>query len=78
LLAKVGGATRTSREREHWARARSADVDLRNLPFDVGADWVATDDFHPEDTDTLADFNRSKFLDLNKPLLKQVFFANFS
>jgi 4-hydroxysphinganine ceramide fatty acyl 2-hydroxylase len=44
----------------------------------VSEDWVATDDFHPEDTDTLADFNRSKFLDLSKPLLKQVWFANFS
>ena len=38
-------------------------------------DWVATDDFHPDETDTLADYNRSKFLDLNKPLLMQVWEA---
>ncbi|ORY34242.1 hypothetical protein BCR39DRAFT_517187 [Naematelia encephala] len=41
----------------------------------VSEDWVADVDFHPDETDTLADFNRSKFLDLSKPLLAQVWSA---
>jgi 4-hydroxysphinganine ceramide fatty acyl 2-hydroxylase len=39
------------------------------------SDWVAREDFHPDETDTLADFNRNKFLDLSKPLLVQVWNA---
>lgn len=35
-------------------------------------DWVPREDFHPDETDALADFNRNKFLDLSKPLLVQV------
>ena len=38
-------------------------------------DWVPRDDFHPDETDALADFNRNKFLDLSKPLLIQVWRA---
>ncbi|GFZ52022.1 hypothetical protein JCM24511_09794 [Saitozyma sp. JCM 24511] len=41
----------------------------------VSEDWVAREDFHPDETDTLADFNRNKFLDLSKPLLVQVWNA---
>lgn len=41
----------------------------------VSENWVATDDFHPDETDALADYNRSKFLDLNKPLIMQVWGA---
>lgn len=44
----------------------------------VSEDWVADVDFHPEDTDTLADYSRNKFLDLGKPLLMQVWRANFT
>lgn len=44
----------------------------------VSEDWVPDPNYHPEDTDTLADFKRSKFLDLTKPLLPQVWRANFS
>jgi len=44
----------------------------------VSADWVPRDDFHPDETDTLADFNRNKFLDLSKPLLIQVLQANWT
>lgn len=38
-------------------------------------DWVPREDFHPDETDTLADYNRSKFLDLSKPLIMQVWGA---
>jgi len=38
----------------------------------VSEDWVPKEDFHPDETDALADFNRNKFLDLSKPLLIQV------
>jgi len=41
-------------------------------------DWEATDDFHPEDTDTAKDFEENQFLDLGKPLLRQVWEAKFN
>ncbi|KAL7418698.1 fatty acid alpha-hydroxylase [Cryptotrichosporon argae] len=41
----------------------------------VSKDWVASVDFQPDETDTVADFNRNKFLDLTKPLLAQVWGA---
>lgn len=44
----------------------------------VSEDWVPDPNFHPEDTDTLADFQRSKFIDLQKPLLAQVWRGGFS
>jgi 4-hydroxysphinganine ceramide fatty acyl 2-hydroxylase len=44
----------------------------------VSMDWVPDVNFHPEDTDTLADFSRSKFIDLGKPLLWQIWMGNFS
>ena len=40
-------------------------------------DWEAPDDFHPEATDSAADFEKNEFLDLRKPLLRQVWEANF-
>ena len=43
----------------------------------VKDDWEATEDFHPEDTDTVKDFEKNSFLDLRKPLLRQVWEANF-
>ncbi|KAG8919072.1 fatty acid alpha-hydroxylase [Tulasnella sp. 419] len=44
----------------------------------VDKDWEATDDFHPDDTDLSADFEKCGFLDLRKPLLRQVWESNFS
>ncbi|KAF7300688.1 Ceramide very long chain fatty acid hydroxylase [Mycena chlorophos] len=44
----------------------------------VSDDWEATDDFHPEDTDSAEDFKKNQFLDLSKPLLCQVWQSNFS
>ncbi|TDL24600.1 fatty acid-2 hydroxylase [Rickenella mellea] len=44
----------------------------------VRDDWVAEDDFHPEDTDVHADYEKNEFLDLSKPLLRQVWEGNFS
>lgn len=41
-------------------------------------DWEATEDFHPEDTDLSRDFEKNQFLDLRKPLLRQVWEGNFS
>lgn len=40
-------------------------------------DWEATDDFHPDDTDEAKDFEKNQFLDLRKPLLRQVWEANW-
>lgn len=42
------------------------------------ADWEAPDDFHPEETLPEEDFARCEFLDLSKPLLRQVWESNFS
>lgn len=44
----------------------------------VTLDWVAEDDFHPEETDTSKDFEKNQFLDLRKPMLMQVLNANWS
>ncbi|KZT41600.1 oxidoreductase [Sistotremastrum suecicum HHB10207 ss-3] len=44
----------------------------------VSDDWVATEDFHPDDTNTETDFEKCQFLDLRKPLLRQVWESNFS
>lgn len=41
-------------------------------------DWEATDDFHPDETSPEDDFARCEFLDLSKPLLRQVWESNFS
>ena len=42
-----------------------------------GVDWEAPDDFHPDTTDSVQDYEKNAFLDLNKPLLRQVWEANF-
>jgi 4-hydroxysphinganine ceramide fatty acyl 2-hydroxylase len=44
----------------------------------VSEDWVAAEDFHPDDTNEADDFDKCQFLDLRKPLLKQIWFSNFS
>ncbi|KAF8325775.1 oxidoreductase [Cantharellus anzutake] len=44
----------------------------------VNEDWVATEDFHPDETSPEEDFKRHEFLDLSKPLLRQVWESNFS
>ncbi|KAJ7770497.1 oxidoreductase [Mycena metata] len=41
-------------------------------------DFVASDDFHPEETNSVDDFKKSEFLDLSKPLIRQVWEGNFS
>jgi 4-hydroxysphinganine ceramide fatty acyl 2-hydroxylase len=43
----------------------------------VSDDWVATDDFTPEDTDEAADYEKNQFLDLRKPLMRQMWNCNF-
>ncbi|KAI0714227.1 oxidoreductase [Fomitopsis betulina] len=44
----------------------------------VSDDWVADDNFEPENTDVAADFAKNQFLDLSKPLFRQVWEANWS
>ncbi|KAJ7695452.1 fatty acid-2 hydroxylase [Mycena rosella] len=41
-------------------------------------DFEAADDFHPETTDSNEDFKKNEFLDLSKPLIRQVWEGNFS
>ncbi|CCA71829.1 related to fatty acid hydroxylase [Serendipita indica DSM 11827] len=44
----------------------------------VSDDWVAEDDFHPDDTNVDDDYLQSSFLDLRKPLIRQVWESNWS
>ncbi|KAF9564482.1 oxidoreductase [Agrocybe pediades] len=44
----------------------------------VRDDWEAPDDFHPEETDTAKDYEKNTFLDLRKPLLRQVWESDWS
>ncbi|KAK2461008.1 hypothetical protein APHAL10511_006949 [Amanita phalloides] len=44
----------------------------------VGDDWEATDDFHPDNTDSAKDYEKNQFLDLRQPLFMQIWRANFS
>lgn len=44
----------------------------------VNDDWEATDDFEPEETDATRDFEKNQFLDLRRPLLRQVWAASWS
>ncbi|KAF8345367.1 oxidoreductase [Amanita rubescens] len=44
----------------------------------VRDDWEATDDFHPDNTDSAVDYEKNLFLDLRKPLFMQMWHAKFS
>ena len=61
-----------------WLRKVSPYYEWLSFTDDIGADWVATEDFHPDDTDVAADFEKCEFLDLRRPLLRQVWEGNFS
>lgn len=52
--------------------------DLGGAEKIVDEAWVPDVDFHPEATDTSSDYARSRFLDLDRPLLWQVWTAGFS
>lgn len=41
-------------------------------------DFEFHDDWHPEDTDNKSDWERNQFLDLDRPLIMQVWNADFS
>ncbi|BGP03112.1 Ceramide very long chain fatty acid hydroxylase SCS7 [Rhodotorula toruloides] len=41
-------------------------------------DFEFTDDWHPDDTDNVKDWERNQFLDLNRPLIMQVWNSDFS
>lgn len=41
-------------------------------------DFEFTDDWHPDDTDNAKDWERNQFLDLNRPLIMQVWNSDFS
>lgn len=45
---------------------------------DYVIDWEPDENFHPDETDTSKDFEKNQFLDLRKPVLRQVWEANFS
>jgi 4-hydroxysphinganine ceramide fatty acyl 2-hydroxylase len=74
----------TMEEYKHTSKAYEL---LQTLPFVgrlgageviVSDEWEATDDFEPENTDSASDFARNEFLDLRKPLFRQMWESNFS
>ncbi|KII91632.1 hypothetical protein PLICRDRAFT_51769 [Plicaturopsis crispa FD-325 SS-3] len=81
--AKDGGLSLMDEDHEHsdFAYEMLEEYAIGRLGNDdttVDEDWVATDDFQPENTDCNADFEKNQFLDLRRPLLRQVWEANFS
>ncbi|KAF9493093.1 fatty acid-2 hydroxylase [Pleurotus eryngii] len=88
LILKYGGAEITdvmkdADEHEHSDSAYEMMAEyvigrLGTGELTVGDDWEATDDFHPDDTNEAEDYEKNQFLDLRKPLLRQVWQANFS
>jgi len=44
----------------------------------VDENWVAPDNFQPDETDVSTDYEKNLFLDLRQPLLSQFLYANFS
>ncbi|THV07108.1 fatty acid-2 hydroxylase [Dendrothele bispora CBS 962.96] len=79
----IGSVMADKEEHEHSEAAYSMLDEyfigkLGNTDTIVKEDWEATDDFHPDDTDEAKDFERFQFLDLRKPLLRQVWEGNFS
>jgi 4-hydroxysphinganine ceramide fatty acyl 2-hydroxylase len=79
----IGGVMEDKLEHEH-SDAAYAMLDeyvvgrLGNPESIVRDDWEAPDDFHPDATDSEKDFEKNAFLDLRKPLLRQVWESNFS
>jgi 4-hydroxysphinganine ceramide fatty acyl 2-hydroxylase len=63
--------------RRLYQRVRLSYTLKQRTPADE-TDWVPREDFHPDETDALADYNRNKFLDLSQPLLMQVWRAKFT
>lgn len=73
VIGKIGAKDMTVNNSIHFY----VFILTRVLTFFFLPDWEAADDFHPEDTDTTKDFEENKFLDLRKPLLRQVWEAKF-
>ncbi|KAL4399179.1 fatty acid alpha-hydroxylase [Malassezia pachydermatis] len=61
-------------ELEAMQNVSTTDDDMPFLPDNA----TITDDFHPKETDTAKDFAKHHFLDLDKPLLEQMWKANFT
>jgi cytochrome b involved in lipid metabolism len=70
----VGRLPATAEEHAALADAKSGGADFSGKDDDI----VITADFHPDDTDVSGDFAKHAFLDLNKPLLAQVWNSSFS
>ena len=79
----VGEIMKDSTEHDHSNSAYNMldEFIIGRLGADAGIideNWVATEDFKPDETDASRDYEKNQFLDLRKPLLRQFFSANFS
>jgi len=79
----VGEIMKDSSEHDHSDSAYSMldEFLIGQLGADAGIvdeNWVATEDFQPDETDASKDYEKNLFLDLRRPLLSQFFYANFS
>lgn len=77
IIGRLGSEETTVNEGGIFFCPVSSEPSLTLLLDPVQKDWVAADDFHPEDTDVRGDFEKNQFLDLRKPLFRQVWEANF-
>lgn len=79
----VGGVMKDSTEHEHSDSAYSMldEFLIGRLGADAGIvdeNWVASENFKPDETDVSSDYEKNQFLDLRRPLLMQFLYANFS
>lgn len=70
----IGRLPQTPEEEAACAKADEGGAEFTGKDADI----IITDDFVPGDSDVTADFQKHAFLDLSKPLIMQVWRANFS
>jgi 4-hydroxysphinganine ceramide fatty acyl 2-hydroxylase len=79
----VGEIMKDSTEHDHSDSAYNMlnDFLIGRLGADtkiVDDNWVASENFQPDETDVSTDYEKNEFLDLRRPLLSQFLYANFS
>jgi 4-hydroxysphinganine ceramide fatty acyl 2-hydroxylase len=79
----VGEAMKDSTEHDHSDSAYSMldEFLIGRLGANAGIvdeNWVASENFQPDETDASSDYEKNQFLDLRRPLLTQFLYANFS
>lgn len=74
IIGRLGTDETIVRDGEYWKFCFRS---VTQLIWMSCADWEATDDFHPDNTDSAVDYEKNQFLDLRKPLFMQMWRAKF-